>query len=156
MDRFFVTMRDDDLLEGEVEHRSESRQFPLHVPCPAVPHSELSPSLCEGVPEDYHPVLWEPHRRLKTSPAVKEGDQAAGEPHVRDDRFQSGLRDVVREEEHGAEGADPVSPDEQVDVADVVWHQDHGYGRGTPIKPLPEADAVERRSEGIEDETLAT
>ncbi|MDG6898451.1 MAG: hypothetical protein JRN24_01805, partial [Nitrososphaerota archaeon] len=85
--RFAVTVRNDHPLKGEFEHRSESGQFALFVPCPAVPNSKFSAPFGKGIPEHNHAMLRKPHGGLKTPPSVVEGDQSTWELAICDNRL---------------------------------------------------------------------
>ena len=127
-DRFFIAVRDDRPLEWEVEQCAEGRLLTLLVRHPAVPDAQLSA-------------------------ALREGDWAARELHARDNGFEPGVGDVVREE-HWAEGTCAGPLHEQVCVSDVVGQQDDGRCRGAAVKALPEAD-VFWGGERVEDVTPA-
>ena len=95
-----LAVRDDHVLERELEQRAQRRKRPLLVPRRR-PDAQLAAGRGQRVGEDERALLRQPERRLVAAAAVVERDEAARKLAPRLDRLELGLRDVVREEELG-------------------------------------------------------
>src|SRR5215216_6771408 len=73
-----LAVRNDDVLEGELEQRTERRQRPLLVPWRR-PDAQFAAGRGERIGEDERPLLGKPQRSLAPTPAVVEGDESARE-----------------------------------------------------------------------------
>jgi hypothetical protein len=150
-----LAVRDDHELERELEQLPQPRKRPLLVPRRR-PDAQLSSGRGQRVREDQRALLGEPERRLVAAAAVVEGDESAPELVPGIDRLQLRLRDVVGEEELGAERASPVAPREEVDVAHVVGLEHDDSGRRARVQPFPDLAGFLGRRERVEDGHFAT
>ena len=114
-----LAVRDDHVLERELEQRPQRRKHSLLVPRRS-PNAKLAAPFGQCVGEDEGALLRQPERRLVAATAVVQGDEPAGELGPRFDPLQLGLVLVAGPEEVRAEGARVVAADEEVDVADVI------------------------------------
>src|SRR6185437_183818 len=136
-----LAVRDDHVLERQLQHRPQRRQHPLGVPRRA-PDAQLAVPLGQRVGEEQRPRPGSPERRLVAPAAVVERHQAAGQLAAGLDPLDLGLRNVVRPEQVRPVRMHAVPRDEEVDVTDVVGLQDGGHARWPGVEPSPDRRAV--------------
>jgi hypothetical protein len=149
-----LAVRDDDVLERQVEHRPERGHDSFLVPGRR-PDAKLAPALGQGVGEDERALLGEPERRLVPAAAVVERDQAAGQLASRFDRLELRLGNVVAPEEARSERPGAVAIDDQVDASDVVRLEDGRHRRRPGIEPRPYLLCARTGEERVEHGHLA-
>src|SRR6185312_3420463 len=136
-----LAVRDDHVLERQLQHRPQRRHHPLGVPRRA-PDAQLAVALRQRVGEEQRPRPGRPERRLVAPAAVVEGHQPAGQLAAGLDRLDLGLGNVVRPEERRPVRVRPEAAHEEVDVAHVVGLQDRGHARRPSVQPGPDLRAV--------------
>ena len=129
-------MRDDDVLERQLEQCAERRQHAILVPWRS-PDPQLAGSLGQRVGEHERPLFGHPQGRLGAPAPVVQRLEPARQPRTRLQPVELGLRDVVAPEQVWAECPGAVAPDEDVDVADMIRLQDDGERRRARVQALP-------------------
>src|SRR5205807_1727028 len=148
-----LAVRDDHVLERQVEQRAERREHARLVPR-RPPDEELAGTLRQRVGEDERPLLGEPERRLVAPASVIERLETAGQYRARFDRLEVGFRDVGAPEEVRPERTGAVPADEEVDVPNVIRLEDDGKRRRARVQPLPDLARLRGRRHGVEHRDL--
>jgi hypothetical protein len=150
-------VRDEDPLEGQVEHRAQGRQRPaLEDRRPPDPE-QAAGRRWSGHPvrEDDGPLLGQVERSLQTAATVGEGHETAGQGLVGEDGIRLGPGRIALPEQPRTMGGDAVPVGELVEVPDVIRLDDHDPGRLRRFEPAIDLRAGDRRrGERIDEDDL--